>query len=150
MSQHTVSGRVTPLRAVQVGFTLLELLVVIAIIGVLMSYVGPRFFGQVSKSEVKVAQAQIDAFSKALDAYRLDMGQYPATAQGLAALTQKPEGAARWQGPYLQSSVPADPWGRAYLYRAPGEQGREYEVLSYGRDGQPGGEADNADLRSWR
>ncbi|MCW7542132.1 type II secretion system major pseudopilin GspG [Aquabacterium sp. A7-Y] len=149
MGQHTALRRAAVVRAAQAGFTLLELLVVIAIIGVLMSYVGPRFFGQVGKSEVKVGQAQIDAFRKALDAYRLDVGQYPATAQGLTALTQKPEGSAKWQGPYLQNSVPPDPWGHAYVYRSPGEQGRDYEVISYGRDGRPGGDAENADLRSW-
>ncbi|MCM5681569.1 type II secretion system major pseudopilin GspG [Schlegelella sp. S2-27] len=132
------------------GFTLLELLVVIAIIGLLASYVGPRFFGQVAKSEVKVTQAQIEAFGKALDTYRLDTGAYPTTVQSLSALLVKPEGEAKWAGPYLQNSVPLDPWGRAYVYRAPGEQGRDYEIVSYGRDGQPGGDAENADIRSWR
>ena len=132
------------------GFTLLELLVVIAIIGLLASYVGPRFFGQVAKSEGKVAQAQIDAFSKALDAFRLDVGRYPSTAESLAALTTKPQSTEKWAGPYLQNSVPLDPWGRTYWYRSPGEQGREYEIVSHGKDGQPGGEAENADIRSWR
>jgi general secretion pathway protein G len=131
------------------GFTLLELLVVIAIIGLLASYVGPRYFGQVSKSETQVARAQIEAFAKALDAYRLDLGRYPTTAQGLNALTERPSDEQRWMGPYLQKGVPQDPWHRAYVYRAPGGSSREYEILSYGRDGQPGGAGPDADVRSW-
>jgi general secretion pathway protein G len=130
------------------GFTLLELLVVLVIIGLLAGFVGPRLFGQIGKSEVKVARAQIDALGKALDQYRIDTGRYPSTQQGLAALVERPADEPRWQGPYLAKAVPPDPWGRAYVYRSPGERG-DYELLSLGRDGVPGGDGDSADLTSW-
>jgi len=130
------------------GFTLLELLVVMVIIGLLAGYVGPKLFAQIGKSETKVTRAQIDALQKALDQYRIDTGRYPATEAGLAALVQRPADEPRWAGPYLAKAVPADPWGRPYLYQAPGQHG-EYDLLSYGRDGQPGGDGDNADLTSW-
>ena len=130
------------------GFTLLELLVVIVIIGLLAGYVGPKYFAQVGKSEVKVARAQIDAFEKALDNYRLDVGRYPSTEQGLAALEVRPDSEARWQGPYLKKAIPLDPWGKPYQYRAPGEKG-EFDLYSWGKDGQAGGEGDNADIGNW-
>ena len=130
------------------GFTLLELLVVIVIIGLLAGYVAPRYFSQVGKSEVKVAQAQIDAFGKALDQYRLDTGHYPSMEQGLAALTTRPSNEAKWEGPYLKKTAPDDPWGKPYVYRFPGEHG-EYDLFSYGKDGQPGGSGENADITSW-
>ncbi len=130
------------------GFTLLELLVVIVIIGLLAGYVAPRYFSQVGKSEVKVAQAQIDAFGKALDQYRLDTGHYPSTEQGLAALTVRPSNEAKWDGPYLKKTAPDDPWGKPYIYRIPGEHG-EYDLYSYGKDGQPGGSGENADITNW-
>ncbi|MDD5297046.1 MAG: type II secretion system major pseudopilin GspG [Rhodocyclaceae bacterium] len=132
----------------QSGFTLLELLVVMVIIGLLAGYVAPRFFAQVGKSEVKVAKAQIDGLEKALDQYRLDVGKYPTTEQGLAALNEKPAGEAKWAGPYLKKAVPPDPWGRPYVYKQPGEHG-EYDLLSYGKDGQPGGSGEDADITSW-
>lgn len=127
------------------GFTLLELLVVVAIIGLLVGYVAPRYFGQVSKSEVTAAKAQIDALGKALDEYRLDTGHYPSTQEGLAALVSRPQNEPRWRGPYLRKSVPLDPWGNAYVYKSPGEQG-DYDLYSYGKDGRPGGADENADL----
>lgn len=127
------------------GFTLLELLVVIVIIGLLAAYVGPRYFSQLNKSERSTAKAQIESFGKALDAYRLDTGRYPTTEQGLNALMMKPNDEPKWAGPYLQKAVPMDPWGRAYIYRAPG-QGGEFDLLSMGKDGQLGGEAENADI----
>lgn len=127
------------------GFTLLELLVVIVIIGLLAAYVGPRYFAQLGKSEQKTAKAQIEAFGKALDTYRLDTGHYPTTEQGLSALVTKPADEGKWQGPYLQKDVPLDPWGKAYIYRSPG-QTAEFDLLSNGKDGQPGGEGDNADV----
>ena len=130
------------------GFTLLELLVVMVIIGLLAAYVGPKYFSQVGKSEIKMAQAQIDALEKALHQYRLDVGSYPATEQGLAALVNRPNNEARWQGPYLSKLPPADPWGRPYVYKYPGERS-EFDLLSLGKDGQPGGEGEAADITNW-
>lgn len=127
------------------GFTLLELLVVMVIIGLLVSYVGPRYFAQLGKSERGAAKAQIDGLGKALDAYRIDTGGYPTTEQGLNALVVKPNNEAKWNGPYLQKAVPADPWSHPYVYRSPGQQG-EFDLLSYAKDGQAGGEGDNADV----
>ena len=127
------------------GFTLLELLVVIVIIGLLAGYVAPRYFAQVGRSEVQVARAQIDALEKALDQYRLDTNRYPSVEQGLDALMAKPDNENAWRGPYLKKAVPMDPWGRPYVYRAPG-QNREFELVSYGRDGRPGGAGDDADI----
>lgn len=130
------------------GFTLLELLVVMVIIGLLAGYVGPKFFGQIGKSEVKATRAQIDGLQKALDQYRLDVGRYPSTEQGLAVLVTKPSDEPRWAGPYLNKALPQDPWRNDYQYRSPGEHG-EYDLYSYGRDGRPGGEGEDADLTSW-
>lgn len=132
----------------QRGFTLLELLVVMVIIGLLAGYVGPKYFAQIGKSEVKAARAQIDALEKALDHFRLDVGRYPTTEQGLAALEKRPAGEARWQGPYLRKGLPADPWGTPYQYIQPGEHG-EFDLLSYGKDGKPGGEGEAADIGNW-
>lgn len=148
ISSHGIMHRDQYFRRLLKGFTLLELLVVIVIIGLLAGYVAPKYFGQVGKSEVKVAQAQIDAFGKALDQYRLDTGHYPGTSQGLAALTAKPANETRWGGPYLAKAVPPDPWGNAYQYRQPGEHG-EYDLYSYGKDGQPGGSGEAADIANW-
>jgi general secretion pathway protein G len=131
------------------GFTLLELLVVMVIIGMLVSYVGPKYFAQIGKSEVKTARAQIDALEKALDTYRLEMGHYPSTEQGLAALFVAPANETKWQGPYLKKGVPLDPWGNAYQYKSPGEHG-DVDIISYGSDGQPGGAKDEAkDIGNW-
>jgi general secretion pathway protein G len=130
------------------GFTLLELLVVIVIIGLLAAYVGPKYFAQLGKSEVTIAKAQIDAFEKSLDTYRLDVGRYPTTEEGLAALVAAPATAgAKWNGPYLKKGVPPDPWGHPYQYKAPGAKS-EFEITSLGRDGQPGGTGEDADIVS--
>ena len=130
------------------GFTLLELLVVMVIIGLLAGYVAPKYFSQIGKSEIKVAKAQIDALEKALDQYRLDVGRYPSSEQGLAALVLPPASEPKWQGPYLKKAVPPDPWGRAYLYRQPGEHG-DFDLYSNGRDGQAGGKGEDADITNW-
>jgi general secretion pathway protein G len=130
------------------GFTLLELLVVVLIIGLLTGIVGPRFMGQVSRSEVATAKAQLDAFSKALQAYRIDVGRFPGNDIGLRALVQQPPGESRWRGPYLSGELPVDPWGTPYQYRSPGTNGQDFEVLSLGRDRTPGGSGDDADLRN--
>ena len=128
------------------GFTLLELLVVIVIIGLLAAYVGPKYFSQLGKSEVTIAKAQIDAFEKSLDTFRLDVGRYPSTEEGLAALLTAPASASqKWNGPYLKKTIPLDPWGHAYQYRAPGAKG-EFDIISLGRDGQPGGTGEDADI----
>lgn len=130
------------------GFTLLELLVVLVILGLLVGIVAPRFFGQVGKSEVKTAKAQIRALEDALDQYRLDTGRYPTTEQGLAALTAQPTGEKRWQGPYLKKALPNDPWGNPYQYRNPGEH-TEIDLFSHGKDGQPGGTGEAEDVVNW-
>jgi general secretion pathway protein G len=127
------------------GFTLLELLVVIVIIGLLAGYVAPRYFSQIGKSEIQVAKAQIESIDKALDQFRLDNRRYPTPEEGLDALVAKPAAAANWSGPYLKKAVPADPWGRAYVYRTPGAKG-DYDVVSLGRDGKPGGSGEDADI----
>jgi general secretion pathway protein G len=130
------------------GFTLLELLVVIVIIGLLAAYVGPKYFAQLGKSEVTVAHAQIEAFEKSLDTFRLDVGRYPTTEEGLNALMSAPPSiAAKWNGPYLKKGVPLDPWGHPYQYRAPGPKG-DYEIVSLGKDGQAGGSGEAADISS--
>ncbi|MBI3346938.1 MAG: type II secretion system major pseudopilin GspG [Burkholderiales bacterium] len=133
----------------QTGFTLLELLVVMVIIGLLASYVGPRFFGQIGKSEIKAARVQLDALDKALAAYRLDVGAYPSTEQGLKALVERPNDEVKWSGPYLSKAVPSDPWGRPYAYSLPGDNGHDYELSSFGKDGQRGGTDENADISVW-
>ena len=127
------------------GFTLLELLVVVAIIGLLAAYVGPRYFTQLGKSEATLAKAQIEAFAKALDQYRLDTGHYPSTEQGLQALRTPPANVKKWNGPYLSKDIPADPWGNAYRYRQPGPQG-DFEILCLGKDGAAGGTGEAADI----
>lgn len=130
------------------GFTLLELLVVMVIIGMLAGFVGPRYFSQIGKSEVKVAMAQIDALGKALDQLRLDTGRYPSAEEGLASLVTRPTNNPKWDGPYLTKGVPLDPWGRPYIYKSPGEHG-EYDLISYGKDGHPGGEGEASDITNW-
>jgi general secretion pathway protein G len=127
------------------GFTLLELLVVIVIIGLLAGYVAPRYFSQVGKSEIQVAKAQIESLEKALDQFRLDTRHYPNAEQGLDALVARPANEPNWSGPYLKKAVPMDPWGRAYVYRVPGEKS-EFQIFSYGRDGKPGGSGEDADI----
>src|SRR5438094_7583795 len=119
-------------RSRPLGFTLLELLVVVVIIGLLVGYVAPRYFGQVGKSEVNTAKAQIDALEKALDQYRLDTGRYPAGELGLKALVDRPQNEPKWNGPYLRKAVPLDPWGSPYQYKVPGEKG-DFDLVSYGK-----------------
>ncbi|WP_022853722.1 type II secretion system major pseudopilin GspG [Thermodesulfatator atlanticus] len=134
------------------AFTLLELLVVLIILGLLAALVGPRIVGKVGKAKSEIAKSQIALLESALDQYRLDMGRYPTTEEGLKALVEPPaneEEKDKWQGPYLKKrKVPNDPWGRPYHYRSPGEHG-DYDLWTYGADNQPGGEGENADITSW-
>jgi general secretion pathway protein G len=130
------------------GFTLIELLVVMVIIGLLAALVGPRFIRQEEKAKIKAAKAQIELLGTALDTFRLDVGRYPSTQEGLEALRTKPGGLERWDGPYLKKDLPLDPWGKAYTYKSPGEHGA-FDIVSYGADGAPGGEEDNRDITSW-
>ncbi|MCX8030949.1 MAG: type II secretion system major pseudopilin GspG [Thermodesulfovibrionales bacterium] len=132
----------------QKGFTLVELLVVMVIIGLLAALVGPRLFPKLGKGKQAAAKAQIELLGQALDQYRLDVGSYPTTEQGLNALVTNP-GVEKWEGPYLKKGVPLDPWGNPYIYQFPGTHG-EYDLLSYGRDGKPGGEGEDQDVTSWQ
>lgn len=130
------------------GFTLIELLVVMVIIGLLAALVGPRFIRQEEKAKVKAAKAQIELLSTALDTFRLDVGRYPTSQEGLEALRTQPGGIERWDGPYLKKEVPTDPWGKPYIYKSPGDHG-PFDIMSYGADGAPGGDGDNHDIASW-
>jgi general secretion pathway protein G len=136
------------------GFTLIELIVVIAIIATLAGVVAPALFGNVTEARRTAARSQLEIFSLALDAYRLDVGYYPSTDEGLAALRQRPtdpDRAARWRGPYLRQDVPVDPWSRAWIYRRSDSADRpDVEIYTLGRDGQIGGEGEDADITSWR
>ncbi len=130
------------------GFTLLELLVVLVILSLVIGLVGPQVLGYLSDSRVRAAQLQIDSLAAALDLYYLDVGSYPGASEGLEALIERPAGNSRWNGPYLQqSTLPEDPWGNPYVYRVPGENSA-YEIVSFGADGQAGGEGDAAEIRS--
>lgn len=134
------------------GFTLLELLVVLVILGLLAALIGPRVVGRLGKAKTDIARSQIALLETALDQFRLDVGRYPTTEEGLRVLIEPPrdeEIRDRWQGPYLKKKkIPLDPWGHPYQYRSPGEHG-EYDLWSYGADGKPGGTGENADITSW-
>jgi general secretion pathway protein G len=131
------------------GFTLIELIVVVAIIGLLAGLVVPQFIKQEEKATAKAAKAQIELLGTALDTFRLDVGRYPTTQEGLQALNQKPGGLERWEGPYLKKELPNDPWGKPYIYKSPGDHGA-YDIFSYGADGAPGGQDSNTrDITSW-
>ncbi len=139
----------------QKGFTLIELMVVIVILGLLAGLVLPKFLGQEDKAKVEVAKTQIRSLESALDAFKLDNGFYPATDQGLDALNKKPEVGRipdKWrEGGYLKPArIPKDPWGKDYVYLSPGSEGREYEIISYGSDKEPGGDGFSADVESWK
>ena len=129
------------------GFTLVELLVVLAIIALLAALVGPRLFPKLGKGKQAAAKAQIELLGQALDQYRLDVGNYPTTQEGLRALMANP-GVEGWDGPYLKKELPNDPWGKPFNYACPGTRG-EYEITSYGRDGAAGGDGEDKDVNSW-
>jgi general secretion pathway protein G len=134
----------------QAGITLIEMLVVVTIIALFAALVAPKMFNQADKAKVTAARAQINNFGTALGAYKLDTSLFPSTEQGLAALRNRPENMAQWQGPYLPQDIPLDPWRHPYVYKYPGEHGDEPDLISYGADGQPGGEGINADIVSWK
>ncbi len=132
----------------ETGFTLVEIIVVITIMALIMTLVGPRVLNYLSESKVKAAKIQIESLASALDLYFLDTGQYPSNAEGLNALVQRPGSSPGWNGPYLRGTiVPNDPWGRPYIFRAPGLQS-SYDIVSYGSDGQEGGSGVAADIIS--
>jgi general secretion pathway protein G len=146
----TTSPRLPRMRRLlgnQAGFTLIELLVVVIVLGLLVGLVGPRLFGRVGQTKQATAKAQIELLGAGLDQYRLDVGAYPNTSQGLDAMQKNP-GVQNWNGPYLKKAVPKDPWGNPYKYRSPGQYG-EYDLWSEGADGAPGGDGENADIVSW-
>ena len=135
------------------AFTLIEVLVVIVVIAILATVVAPSLFRNVGDARVATARTQIETFGTALDAYRLDNGSYPSTAQGLTALWQRPsvDAPPNWKSPYLRKAVPKDPWGHEYLYTSPGRiNPQSYDLVSYGADGRAGGEGENADILSWK
>jgi len=133
----------------QHGFTLIELLVVLTILALLAALVVPRVFRNLDKAKTNTTKAQISAFESALGAYRLDVGAFPTTDQGLQALRTRPAGVENWDGPYLPKELPLDAWGHPYVYRCPSEHG-DYEIISYGADGREGGEGVDADIVSWK
>jgi general secretion pathway protein G len=135
-------------KNLQAGFTLIELLVVMVILGLLAALVVPNYVKQGEKSKIKAARTQIEMLGTALDLFRLDVGRYPTSQEGLDALRGRPSGVDRWDGPYLKKEVSRDPWGNSYVYRSPGDR-EPYELESYGADGVAGGAGDSADVKSW-
>jgi len=131
------------------GVTLIEMLVVVVIIGLFVGLVSVNMFKKADDAKRVAAKTQISNFMQTLGLYKLDVGTYPSTDQGLQALRVKPNDAANWSGPYLTQEIPPDPWGHPYLYKYPGDHGDEPDVISVGADGQPGGEGNNADIVSW-
>ena len=131
------------------GFTLIEILIVMVILGLLAALVGPKMFGKVGKSRQKAAKAQISLLETSLDTFRLDMGRYPTSDEGLEALRTKPADSTKWDGPYIPKKVPLDPWGNPYEYQLPGENG-EYDLTSFGADGTADGEDENKDIVNWK
>lgn len=131
------------------GFTLVELLVVLAIIGMLAGLVGPRVLNSLGGAKTKAAAVQVRDFESALEVFKLDVGRFPTSEEGLEALMRQPGNLTGWNGPYLRgNSIPNDPWNRAYLYRSPGERG-DIDIYSLGADGTPGGDGENADVGNW-
>lgn len=137
------------------GFTLIEIMVVVIILGLLAGLVLPRIMGQEDQARIESAKVQIRSLEGALDAFKLDNGFYPATDQGLEALIKKPESGripGRWrEGGYLKPArIPKDPWGKDFVYLSPGNEGRDYDIISHGPDNEPGGEGKNTDIESWK
>jgi len=123
--------------------------VVITIIGLIMSFVGPRVLNYLGDSKVKAAKIQVEGLASAIELYHLDTGLYPSNSEGLSSLLQRPGNVTGWNGPYLKGhGLPSDPWGKPYVFRAPGQQSA-YDVVSYGADGREGGTGASADIVSW-
>ena len=130
----------------QQGFTLVEIMIVVVILGLLVGLVGPKIFKQFEKAERGTAKAQIEMLGTSVDTFRLDMRRYP---KELDELLRKPSDDKNWDGPYVKKDLPTDPWERPYVYKCPGDDGRDYDIISYGADGQPGGDGENADINNW-
>jgi general secretion pathway protein G len=137
-------------RPAEAGVTLIEMLVVVTIIGLFVALVGPGLFKKADAAKITATRSQIESFMTALGQYKLDTGMFPTTEQGLVALRVRPGDMAQWAGPYMPKDIPKDPWGHDYVYKFPGDHGDEPEIVSYGADGQPGGEGINADILSWK
>ena len=131
------------------GMTLIEILVVLVLIAIVMGIVGGNFIGQGEEAKRKAAAIEIGQIGQALDLYKLEIGRYPTTQEGLQALVAAPQGVSNWNGPYWKKgTVPKDPWTNEYKYASPGQKGA-YDIISYGADGKEGGEAANKDVTSW-
>jgi len=145
---------IKPTRIVRrAGFTLIEILVVIVVIAILATLVAPNVFRHVGAAKDATAKSQIEMLGAALDAFRLDNSRYPTTDEGLGALWEAPRSdqLPNWRGPYLRKAVPLDPWSHPYVYVWPGQANPQgYDLISYGGDGQPNGEGENADITSWQ
>jgi len=131
------------------GITLIELLVVMVIIAMFATLVGQRVFSNVGKAKQTQAKAQMQEFESVLDSFRLDVGRYPTTEEGLQALQVRPSGLENWDGPYLKKDIPLDPWAHPYIYRCPGQHG-DFDLMSLGSDAQEGGDGEAADVTSWK
>jgi len=136
------------INGLEAGFSLIELLIVMVILGLLASLVGPKMFSKLGMAKQKTAKTQIEMLMSALDSYRLDVGKYPSSQEGLEALVQS-TGNEKWKGPYLAKGLPKDPWDHPYNYQNPGQHG-DIDVFSYGADGQAGGDGEDADIGSWQ
>jgi general secretion pathway protein G len=135
-------------RARERGMTLIEILVVLVLIGIVLGIVGGNFIGKGEKAKADAAKIEIGQISQTLDLYKLEVGRYPSSQEGLQALISAPAGAANWNGPYWKkSAVPKDPWGNEYRYVSPGSKGA-YEIISLGADGKEGGEGPDRDISS--
>ncbi len=145
----TPSSKVRRVAPANAGLTLIEILVVMVIIAMFATLVGQRLFRNVERARQTTAKVQITEFESVLDLFRLDVGRYPTSEEGLASLRVKPPNVSNWDGPYLRKDVPPDPWGRPYIYRFPGQNG-DFEVVSYGADGQEGGEGEATDIVNWK
>jgi general secretion pathway protein G len=130
----------------QQGFTLVEIMIVVVILGLLVGLVGPRVFERFKKAERNTAKAQIEMLCTAVDTFRLDMRRYP---KEIEELMKKPSDDKNWEGPYLKKDLPTDPWDHPYVYKCPGDENRDYDIISYGADGQAGGDGENGDINNW-